>query len=87
MNQFCKNVINFLQSEYSDGYNFNITARHELSGLKEIELVIKVGTNYTIIVGNTTMQYLFNLYHQGEYIAERKQWLWQKELIDILEGS
>lgn len=87
MNQFCKSVIAFLQSEYSDGYNFSITVYQELSGIKAIELIVKIDTSYTVKIGNTTMQYLFNLYCQGDYIAERKQWLWQKELIDILEGG
>ena len=87
MNKFCKDVVEFLQLEYADGYDFNITAYQELSGIKKIELLIKVGPHFTLTVGDVSMQYLFGLYRTSEYIEERKQWLWQKELVDMIEGS
>lgn len=85
--QFCKDIIEFLQSEYDDGYSFKLEARKEISGFECLELKIKVGPCFTIKVGNTTMQYIFSLYCSGEYIQERKQWRWQKELINTIEGA
>jgi hypothetical protein len=33
------------------------------------------------------MQYIFSWYINGAYMGERNQYRWQKELIDMIEGS
>lgn len=93
MNQFCKDVIEFLQSEYSDAYEYRIEKHVALPpqfaqyGFPKVELWIKFGPYYTLKITDENMQYLFGLYRAGEYIQEREQWRWQKELVDMIEGS
>ena len=92
MEQFCKDVIDFLQSEYSDAYEYKLERHVALPpslaqyNLPKVELWIKLGCYYTLKIVNKNMQYLFNLYNSGEYIQERSMWRWQKELIDMIEG-
>lgn len=87
MNQFCKDVIAFLQSEYNDAYEYKLEISRSLFLEDLVELKIKMGPSYKIIINHHCMQYLFNTYRSGKYIQERKQWQWQKELIDLIEGS
>lgn len=87
MNQFCKDVIAFLQSEYNDAYEYKLEISRSLFLEDLVELKIKMGPNYKIIINHHCMQYLFNVYRSGKYIQEQKQWQWQKELIDLIEGS
>ena len=87
MKIFCKHVLEFLKSEYSDAYNFKIEYTATLCGEDTAELQIEVGPKYKIKVSSQYMKYLFDLFCTGDYIQEREQWHWQKELIDIIEGS
>jgi hypothetical protein len=87
MNQFCKDVIKFLQSEYSDAYSFNLIAHQEISGLKDIKLEIKIYPAYTKIISGKVMEYIYQLYSVCGYLDDRKQYRWQKELIDMIEGG
>ena len=92
MKQFCKAVLDFLQAEYSDAYKFEIeqrlvTPEYILPDNIKLELTIKISSMYRLIVTNDNMQRLFYLYKQGTFIEERKQYLWQKELVDMIEGS
>lgn len=87
MEQFCKDIIEFLQSEYNDGYNFNLEVSRSLFSEDMVELKIKVNSSYVIIVNNYCMKYIFSVYKSGNFNQERKQWQWQKELIDLIEGS
>lgn len=87
MEQFCKDVITFLESEYSDAYYFNLTAHQEITGIKYIELKIRVDNHYTKIISDKVMEYIYQLYAGSDYLDDRKQYKWQKELIDMIEGS
>lgn len=93
MNRFCQDVIDFLNSEYSDAYDFKLEKRTTLPPPfsyhypPKLELSVKLDRCYTLKITNDSMQYLFSLYNSGEYIQERKQWRWQKELVDMIEGS
>lgn len=94
MTKFCEDVINFLQSEYNDGYSFKIERHIALPpefrpyyNKERIELRIDIGPSYRITIVDTSMQYLFKLYLEGKFLEGRKQYLWQKELIDIIEGN
>lgn len=91
--QFCKDVISFLESEYSDDYSFKIKRRVTIPNIRgngfdtTCELEIKVSPNYVIQVTTDKMQQIFDLYCSKEYLGYRNQYTWQKELIDIIEGS
>lgn len=93
MKQFCEEVLKFLESEYNDSYQFEMRIWTALpSGLiqgnnQKAELTIKMSPCYKLIVSNDSLQYLFCCYLTGEFIKERNQYRWQKELIDMIEGS
>ena len=93
MRQFCKEVIDFLLSEYGDGYDFHIESCIIPSSLgseeptKKVELWVKFNTHYSVKIVDTSMRYLYKLWINKQFIPERKQYLWQKELIDLIEGS
>ena len=83
--QFCKDVLDFLKSEYSDAYEFTIEL--ETDRFKEfIQLKIKSGQFIRKITAGY-MNYFYELYKDNKFIKERNQYLWQKELIDLIEGS
>lgn len=82
--QFCKEVIRFLKSEYKDNYVFNLTLKQDHFS-STAELKIKTGC-FTKILVSSYMEYFFELYKTSEYIEERDQFRWQKELIDLIEG-
>ena len=82
---FCKDVLDFLNSEYSDAYEFTIEL--EIDRFKEfIQLKIKSGQFIRKITAGY-MGYFYELYKRNEFIEERNQYRWQKELIDLIEGS
>jgi hypothetical protein len=93
MDNFCRSVIDFLQAEYSDAYEYKLEKHVALPpsfapySFPKVELWVKFDPHYTLKVANDNMQYLFHLYNSGEYIEERGQYLWQKELVDMIEGS
>lgn len=87
MNQFCLDVLEFLYSEYDDGYEFSLEKTKGLNTEDEVVLTIKIGRGYFIKANNRSMMFIYGCYRSGEYIGERNQYRWQKELIDIIEGS
>lgn len=87
MKQFCIDVLEFLKSEYSDAYEYNIEVTHNLFGETTAELYVRVGKGYTLKICNTSMTYLYKLYRARMFIRERGQFEWQKELVDMIEGS
>lgn len=91
MKEFCNAVLDFLQAEYGDAFIFSIEQRiiapkGILYDNVHIELTIKMSTRYRLIITNDNMQCLFHLYRQGKFLKDRKQYLWQKELVDMIEG-
>lgn len=91
--EFCEDVIKFLESEYNDSYRFEVKRYVTIPcGLiqgnnEKAELTIKFNNHYSLIVVNENMQYLFCRYRDGEFIEERNCYLWQKELVDMIEGG
>ena len=93
MRNFCNEVIKYLESEYDDSYQFEARVWTALpNGLingtnEKAELIIKMSPHYRLIISNESMFYLLGWYLSGEYIGERNQYRWQKELIDMIEGG
>ena len=87
MEQFCKDVIRFLKSLYSDEYYFEIEVGPATGLIDDITLRIETDDNYVRVINGGATQYVYALYRLGGYIEERNQYAWQKELIDIIEGS
>jgi hypothetical protein len=86
MNDFCKAVIEFLQAEYKDGYDFNLVVHKECSEQGEMELTVKVSPYFTIKIGSKAMLYLFSIYKHGLVNTERQSW-WQEHLVGMIEGT
>ena len=87
MNQFCLDVLEFLNAEYGDGYEFSLEKTKSLNAEDEVILTIKIGRGYFIKADNRSMMFIYGCYRSCEFIKERGQYRWQKELIDIIEGS
>lgn len=83
--QFCVDVLKFLESEYNDSYRFTIELSEQMHSCTA-ELKIKSG-GFTRIIASSYLNYFYELYKHNEFIEERKQYRWQKELIDLIEGS
>lgn len=88
MKQFCEDVLKFLCSEYDDSYQFSIEYHKALNSEKDIvELAIEVSPRYKIKLNSDIMFCILGWYRNGVYIEERRQYRWQKALIDAIEGS
>jgi hypothetical protein len=86
--QFCEAVLKFLESEYSDAYQFSIEYHSELDHDKDtVNLIIEMNSRYKTIIGYDAMFFIYGWYRSGVYMEERSQYRWQKELIDLIEGS
>lgn len=46
-----------------------------------------IALRYRRIFTDSRIQYLYQLYKSGYYYPERGEFAWQKELIDMIEGS
>ena len=92
MKQFCEEVLKFLRSEYNDSYQFEVKCwLASPPGLvrnnEKAELIISISPGYKLCIVNDSIQYLFGWYLNGEFIKERNQYRWQKELVDMIEGG
>ena len=86
--QLAKEILEFLDSQYDSGtFKFEFNVSYSFVGDEEIWLNVcdKNGKVLKVITSNF-LKYIFNITPM-EYIEERKMWLWQKELIDEIEGS
>lgn len=88
MRQFCQDVLKFLKSEYDDSYRFSIEYYSALDSEKDtVQLVIEMSPCYKVKLAADAMFFIFGWYRVGEFIEERGQYRWQKELIDMIEGG
>jgi hypothetical protein len=98
MRHFCEEVLKYLRSEYDDSYQFEVKCwltrpwltsppRLGVPRNEKAELTIKLSQGYQYVIEDYVMQYLFGCYRAGIYIEERNQYVWQKELIDMIEGG
>jgi hypothetical protein len=86
--QLAQEVLEFLDSQYDrNTFKFRFEVSYSFDGDEEIWLNVcdKDGKVIKVITSNF-LKYIFNITPM-EYIEERKMWLWQKELIDEIEGS
>ena len=86
--QAAREVLEFLDSQYdSNTFKFRFDVSYSFDREEELWLNVcdKDGKVIKVITSNF-LKYIFNI-RPMEYIEERKMWLWQKELIDEIEGS
>jgi hypothetical protein len=86
--QIAKEVLKFLESQYGrNTFDFKFNASYNIDGDVEIWLNVCAKNGKVLkVITNDFLRYIFNITPM-EYIEERKMWLWQKELIDEIEGS
>jgi hypothetical protein len=86
--QLAKEVLEFLDSQYDrNTFKFRFDVSYSFDGDEEIWLNVCDKDGKVIkVITNNFLKYIFNITPM-EYIEERKMWLWQKELIDEIEGS
>ena len=87
MKTFCNEVLAFLEREYSDGYNFKIEYTNSYDYGPQVELFCKYSSSFMLKVDASRMNWIYNFYISKQMDEERNQLRWQKELIDIIEGS
>ena len=86
--QLAMEVLEFLNSQYdSNTFKFRFDVSYSFDGDEEIWLNVCDKNGKVIkVITSSFLKYIFNI-RPMEYIEERKMWLWQKELIDEIEGS
>ena len=86
--QVAKEILTFLKSQYSrDTFDFKFNVEYNVDDEVEIWLNVCDKSGKVIkVITNDFLRYIFSI-TPVEYIEERKMWLWQKELIDEIEGS
>ena len=90
--QFLEDVEVFLHSQYPEEYEFETKSYIALPpqfapfNKTRMELVIN-SKPYKKIIVNENMQKIYEMYKTGYYYPERGEFEWQKELIDMIEGS
>lgn len=87
-NNFMCECVKYLHTQYPDSYTFEIEA---YTGLEYDESFGKMkifhkGT-YIKEIEDSLMQNIFFQWLRPTYIQERQQYDWQKELVDLIEGS
>ena len=83
--RFCQEVLKFLKSEYQDSYTFEIEY-YQTFDKEAAELLIKTA-GLIRKISDSYMNHFYCLYCEGRFLEDRKQFEWQKELIDLIEGS
>ena len=86
--QVAKEVLEFLDAQYGrNTFDFTFNVSYSFDADEEIWLNVcdKDGKAIKVIT-NDFLRHILNITPM-EYIEERKMWLWQKELIDEIEGS
>ena len=86
--QLAMEVLEFLDSQYDrNTFKFRFDVSYSFDSDEEIWLnVCDKDGNVIKVITNNFLKHIFNI-RPMEYIEERKMWLWQKELIDEIEGS
>ena len=86
--QVAKEILSFLDSQYGRAiFEFKFNVEYNVDDEVKIWLnVCDKDGKVVKVITNDFLRYIFNI-EPMEYIEERKMWLWQKELIDEIEGS
>lgn len=89
--QFIKRVREFLNNQYNDSYKFKVERHIALSNkfapFNKERIVLKIFYKDDKIPIIHHIEHLYRLYELGYYYPERGEFAWQKELIDMIEGS
>lgn len=90
MIEFCNKVKQFLESQYDDTYQFEveryIALPNEFAPFNKERATLKIWCN-NFLSRTYSIEHLYRLYELGYYYPERGEFAWQKELIDMIEGS
>ena len=88
MIKFCEKVLKFLQCEYLDNYKFEVEVCKSIKvPTKSMSLKITIMPGYVVKITDDYMKYLFEVYLENKLVPETNQYLWQKELLNIIEDN
>ena len=87
MKTFCNEVLAFLESEYSDGYDFKIEYTNSYDYGPQVKLFCKYSDRFMLKLDASRMNWIYNFYRSKQIDENRSQLRWQTALIDIIEGS
>lgn len=93
MIEFCEKIKQFLESQYDDSYQFEveryIALPNEFAPFNKERVTIKIKYDklHSRTIVDSNVRHLYQLYKSGYYYPERGEFAWQKELIDMIEGS
>lgn len=85
LNTFAKEVINFLDNKYSDAYEFKLERQYP-SINPAYKLTIQYNNKYSVLVNESGMSSIYDLWSSKCFCGARNLYCWQKELVDIIEG-
>ena len=89
--EFIKIVKEFLNNQYNDLYKFKVEKHIALSNkfapFNKERIILKIFYKDEKIPIVHHIEHLYRLYELGYYYPERGEFAWQKELIDMIEGS
>lgn len=90
MIEFCNKVKQFLESQYDDTYQFEleryIALPNKFAPFNKERVTLKIWCD-NFLSRTYSIEHLYRLYESGYYYPERGEFAWQKELIDMIEGS
>lgn len=87
MEKFYKELDSFIRTTYSDHFHCEWEIDSRLEMFTKEKLHIYYDDKYLRTISSRDIEHLLFLFAGGEYIEERQMYLWQKELVDILEGG
>lgn len=89
--QFIKIVKEFLNNQYNDSYKFKVERHIALSNkfapFNKERIILKIFYKDEKIPIVHHIEHIYNAYKNGYFYPERGEFEWQKELIDMIEGS
>lgn len=90
LKEFLNQATDYLNMEYDNSYKFvtEFQERNNQVLYSSVGLIIIVDDHWIIKTFNWEyLKNIYNLWLSQSFIEESKQYTWQKELIDIIEGS
>lgn len=87
LKKFCEDILQFLKDTYSEKYTFECVLESNALSPDRVTLTIHHSEYYSHVLHPSYMEGIFYSYCSEEFIQERGMFLWQKELVDALEGG
>lgn len=84
MSTFEKDILAFLAQEYQDAFVFKL---ERIEPTKDLELTITYNSCFCKKIDKKYMAFIQSLWVTSAKVPGQNLYSWQKELVDIIEGS